>query len=197
MRSAAISAYQLAGKNFVDTQLTLRPLNMTPRTGKFKVKSQCGEWAYYNGSRQMAKHCPNTVTFSMHRLSDNMLLSEQTVEGINSNEFIAEFEHLVQETVVITASYDGAIVEVDDVTTEYSPAQVSIEIALTCNPTHEDLDVDGVDQDCNGVDGLDSDGDGYASVTVGGDDCDDQEASVYPAAVDLFGDGIDQSCSGV
>ena len=33
-------------------------------------------------------------------------------------------------------------------------------------------------------------------MTVGGDDCDDQEASVYPAAADLFGDGIDQSCSG-
>ena len=41
----------------------------------------------------------------------------------------------------------------------------------------------------------DADGDGHASDSCGGDDCDDSEASVYPGAADPC-DGVDQNCDG-
>lgn len=82
---------------------------------------------------------------------------------------------------------------------------------------------DGIDQDCNGIDlscpppatwYKDSDGDGYSdgttlvsvSAPVGyrlenslvSDqiDCNDDDSSVYPGAVEICGDGIDQDCDG-
>jgi arylsulfatase A-like enzyme len=42
---------------------------------------------------------------------------------------------------------------------------------------------------------FDRDGDGYAGW-LGGGDCNDDDPSVHPAAVDIPGDGIDQNCSG-
>jgi arylsulfatase A-like enzyme len=42
---------------------------------------------------------------------------------------------------------------------------------------------------------FDRDGDGYAGW-LGGGDCDDDDPSIHPAAVDIPGDGIDQNCSG-
>jgi arylsulfatase A-like enzyme len=41
----------------------------------------------------------------------------------------------------------------------------------------------------------DSDGDGYASG-LGGIDCDDTSADIYPGAQDIPGNGVDESCSG-
>ncbi|MBI2893963.1 MAG: putative metal-binding motif-containing protein [Deltaproteobacteria bacterium] len=57
--------------------------------------------------------------------------------------------------------------------------------------------VDGIDQNCDGVDGVDGDGDGHASRTTGGDDCNDADGGIFPGAADANGDGIDQNCDGV
>jgi hypothetical protein len=79
-----------------------------------------------------------------------------------------------------------------------------------------ELPGDGVDQDCDGAElcRVDLDGDGHhAEATVPSDDlacdapgeadagapggdCDDQDASRYPAAPEVPGDGIDQDCDG-
>ncbi len=40
---------------------------------------------------------------------------------------------------------------------------------------------------------LDNDGDGY---TVAQGDCNDNNSSIHPGAVDICGDGIDQDCTG-
>ena len=63
---------------------------------------------------------------------------------------------------------------------------------------------DGLDNNCNGLidEGLvpiDADGDGYyATGSCGGsaEDCNDNNASIHPGAIEILGDGIDQDCSG-
>ncbi len=42
----------------------------------------------------------------------------------------------------------------------------------------------------------DVDGDGFLSAACGGDDCDDDDAAVNPAAPELLGDGLDADCDG-
>jgi hypothetical protein len=42
----------------------------------------------------------------------------------------------------------------------------------------------------------DADGDGYIRCDCGGDDCNDNDASVHPGAPEQCGDGIDQDCDG-
>ncbi|NOY28474.1 MAG: hypothetical protein GXP62_21670 [Oligoflexia bacterium] len=42
----------------------------------------------------------------------------------------------------------------------------------------------------------DADGDGYISAALGGDDCDDGDATIHPGATDVPGDGVDQDCNG-
>lgn len=61
-------------------------------------------------------------------------------------------------------------------------------------PTAEDVFVDGIDQDCDGLDGPDLDGDNFADAAAGGDDCDDSDPNISPAANDETVDGIDQNC---
>ncbi len=52
---------------------------------------------------------------------------------------------------------------------------------------------DGIDQSCDGIDGTDLDSDGYASTASGGDDCEDEDPTVNPAAFD-WNDGTDNDC---
>jgi hypothetical protein len=70
---------------------------------------------------------------------------------------------------------------------------------------------DGLDTDCDGsqvdefldTDGdevpdcldPDADGDGFAPISLGGADCDDQDASSYPGAAEVC-DGLDNDCTG-
>ena len=60
---------------------------------------------------------------------------------------------------------------------------------------------DGIDQDCNGSDlecapdpnDTDDDGDGF---TENEGDCNDNDSTIYPGAIEICGDGIDQDCNG-
>ncbi|MCO4769104.1 MAG: hypothetical protein KDA24_03685 [Deltaproteobacteria bacterium] len=60
-------------------------------------------------------------------------------------------------------------------------------------PGNLEICADGIDQDCSGADDTgDADGDTYISdVCIGGDDCDDTNAAVFPGAFDQDGDGFD------
>ena len=48
-----------------------------------------------------------------------------------------------------------------------------------------------INDDCDLITIIDDDGDGYEA----GEDCDDNDASINPGAVDIAGDGIDQDCA--
>ncbi len=65
-----------------------------------------------------------------------------------------------------------------------------------------DRPYDGVDGDCGGDSDFDADDDGVATLDwpdesgVYGDDCDDTDGDIYPAASDAWYDGIDSDCGG-
>jgi hypothetical protein len=69
-------------------------------------------------------------------------------------------------------------------------------------PGADDTWYDGIDADCAENDDYDQDSDGYRSAnnpdTSGaiGEDCDDQAATSYPGAPDIWYDGIDADCAG-
>ncbi len=58
-----------------------------------------------------------------------------------------------------------------------------------------EIPYDGLDQDCNGVDLKDVDQDGYEATQVGGTDCNDQDPTVKPNAVEIC-DYKDNNCDG-
>lgn len=82
--------------------------------------------------------------------------------------------------------------------------------AADANPDAPDADYDGVDSDCAGNDDYDLDADGHADVAhaesygptvyvdgsgaLPADDCDDADATIFPAAPDAWYDGIDSNC---
>jgi len=45
--------------------------------------------------------------------------------------------------------------------------------------------------------GVDADGDGFDSIESGGDDCDDDNAAIYPGAPEVCSDGVDDNCDGL
>lgn len=53
-----------------------------------------------------------------------------------------------------------------------------------------------VNDDCGLIEIVDVDSDGYEDINAGGDDCDDNDASINPGAADIADDGIDQNCDG-
>jgi hypothetical protein len=57
-------------------------------------------------------------------------------------------------------------------------------------------EMDGIDQNCDGIDGVDMDRDEHASLDSGGQDCDDQDETVHPGADELCND-VDDDCDGV
>lgn len=61
------------------------------------------------------------------------------------------------------------------------------------NPSVADEFGDGVDSNCDGHDGTDSDLDGHASVSSGGEDCDDENELVNPDATEVC-DDVDNDC---
>jgi large repetitive protein len=67
------------------------------------------------------------------------------------------------------------------------------DLSASINPYATDIVGDTYDQNCDGIDGTDSDGDGFASLSSGGDDCDDADPLV--SGNDSDGDGL-SSCDG-
>ena len=69
-------------------------------------------------------------------------------------------------------------------------------------PGATDTFYDAVDQDCAGDDDFDVDRDGAATDAVpdrdgiSGTDCDDDDPSVNPSAIEAWYDGVDQTCNG-
>ena len=57
----------------------------------------------------------------------------------------------------------------------------------------EDTFGDGIDSNCDGIDGIDDDQDGFASLSSGGDDCNDVHEEIYPQATEIC-DGLDNNC---
>jgi len=76
------------------------------------------------------------------------------------------------------------------------------EIGTDCDETNPEIPTDetaydGIDQDCDGSDLTDVDGDGYSGLAGGGNDCNDDDATVYPSAPEVARDDIDQDCDGL
>ena len=60
----------------------------------------------------------------------------------------------------------------------------------------EEIPYDGIDQDCDGTDLTDVDGDGHDARVVGGDDCDDEDETVFPGREDVCRNLVDDDCDG-
>ena len=123
-------------------------------------------------------------------------------------------------TVTVENSGDGDL-EIQDITTE-APFGVSATLPLVVLPgntyqfsvrfepgstdfgefsstltiTSGDPDTPTISCDLNAEITTDADGDGFDNIEAGGTDCDDDDPTVNPGAVESWYDGVDQDCSG-
>lgn len=84
----------------------------------------------------------------------------------------------------------------DQDTDGYTPFQGDCDDQdASLNPAAKEVAYDGVDQDCSGSDLKDVDKDGYNATVVGGNDCNDNVASINPGAAEVC-NGADENCNG-
>jgi hypothetical protein len=104
--------------------------------------------------------------------SDFAVMTTAPVSGlIEGDEMAVYFEAQIKGTATDGSQLDGAVVIDESVTLTYTPFQ-----------------------GCSGSDG-DGDGDGSIGEQYGGDDCDDEDPSIGPHAVDVC-DEVDNNCDG-
>lgn len=99
--------------------------------------------------------------------------------------------------------HDAAVVggdDCDDDNASVHPGAVDFCDAVDsdCDGGDGTLEVpyDSIDQDCDGADLIDVDGDGSIGTEAGGDDCDDEDASIFAGAMEDQSDGLDNDCDG-
>jgi formylglycine-generating enzyme required for sulfatase activity len=93
----------------------------------------------------------------------------------------------------------GARLAVDHATALHGRLQVLYSVSGTnylgstpaCLASASDQDLN-----CDGLDGIDADGDGHASDSSGGDDCDDGRSEVFAGAPEVC-NGLDDDCDGL
>ena len=77
-----------------------------------------------------------------------------------------------------------------------APDSIYVNIGGDCNDLDSEfnpqasLGCDGEDHNCDGIIDNDNDGDGFADATCGGDDCDDNDPTIYPVQPDICPMGI-------
>ncbi|NOY26127.1 MAG: hypothetical protein GXP62_09670 [Oligoflexia bacterium] len=85
---------------------------------------------------------------------------------------------------------DAATVEIS-----FTPADYG-ELSGTLSVTSTDADLPSVDIPLLGQAVADADGDGYDAIAAGGDDCNDNDAAVYPKDAEDAQDLVDDDCDG-